>query len=282
MTMSGVTASASWTAMSRQAVRRAVVAAVLVGLCVVGVNLLERLLGLTFDKPPMPLTKSLTALSANFGSPRQYTMDGTDQFLSEAFLDVLGTKDYLLRTYRDTQKSPGELGQRLSLNLNYYDTGAATPHVPERCWAGNGLVEKGGTRHIFTVPGVRRKDGSVVDVRMTMVSFLPRAADPTSPFAATGDDNRLLNVAYAFQVNGNYVATPKEVLSTFWKAANKHAYHCKIEVSLKDQYCHPEEAEKIIGQFIREAIPEIEECLPDPRRLNDDVTEPAATRSSGA
>lgn len=281
MTTSGLSASAAYTAMARQAMRRAAAAAVLVGLCVGAVNVLEYALGLTFNKPPMPLSKSLSLLSPQLGSPVAFIAVEPDGNMDADVLDVLGTKEYLLRSYRDVEKKPGEIGERLFVNLNYYDTGEATPHVPEKCWAGSGMVEKGGTRHIFTVPDVRRKDGSVLNLRMTMVSFLPGGGDE-SVFSAGSDDHRLLNVAYVFQVNGDYVATPKEVLSTFWKAENKHAYHCKIEVSLKGQYCPPEEAEKIIGRFVRQVIPEIEECLPDPRRLNEDLAEPAATRPAGS
>jgi hypothetical protein len=82
-------------------------------------------------------------------------------------------------------------------------------------------------------------------------------------------------------VNGDYVATPEEVTSRFWKASNRYAYHCKIEVAVGDDgkigmdgreygghYCSQAEAQAAISDFIRAALPEIEACLPDPR-VND-------------
>ena len=264
MTVQNSSLNPSYVLMTRRTIMRAVIVAIVVGGGVTTASVLQRVFNQTFEKPPMPLSKALPELSREIGNYKTFGPDGN---MDAETVDVLGTKDYLVRTYSDSLKKPGEVGEKFYLNLNYYSTGEATPHVPERCWAGNGLVEKPGSRHPFVVSKVRHKDGSTFDLRMTMVSFLPSVSPDTPDFVDKVDDARLLNVAYCFQVNGQYVATPKEVMSTFWKAENKYAYHTKIEVALKGQYCKPEEAEVIIGDYMRAALPEIEECLPDPRRL---------------
>jgi len=263
--------SSPYASMTKRAVIRAVLVAAVIAVSLVVVDLLEVSLRLTFDKPPAPLTKPLPMLKDELGNPVRYRAAGPDENMDPEVVEVLGTKDYLLRNYRDLQKKPSELGNKLALNLNYYSMGSATPHVPEVCWAGSGLVEKTEARRRFTVRNVRRKDGTVVDIPMRMVSFYPKhQGDMPDLLPDKAADNKLLNVAYTFEVNGQYVATPKEVISTFWKAENKYAYHTKIEVTIKDAYCDPADAEQIVSDFIREAIPEIEQCLPDARRLNEE------------
>jgi hypothetical protein len=229
-----------------------------------GMSVLERSLHLTFEKPPMPLTKPLVEMKKVLGGGR-YVADGPDEVMSEDVVDVLGTKDYLLRTYTDTTKGPNEIGSALKLNLNYYATGVGSPHVPEICWAGAGLKEASSSKKIFTVDGVHRLDGTPIDLKMRMISFLPQQGNSLA--APEQDVTHLLNVAYVFEVNGDYVSTPQEVMSVFWKPANKHAYHTKIEVTVasasgQPQYCTQEEAQKVISDFIRVALPAVEECLP--------------------
>jgi hypothetical protein len=230
----------------------------------VGMSVLERSLHLTFEKPPMPLTKPLAEMKKALGGGR-YVADGPDEVMSEDVVDVLGTKDYLLRTYTDTTKGPNEIGAGLKLNLNYYATGVGSPHVPEICWAGTGMKEAPSSKKIFTVPGVHRLDGTPIDLKMRMISFLPQQGN--SLVQQDQDTTHLLNVAYVFEVNGDYVSTPQEVTSVFWKPANKHAYHTKIELTVgsangQPQYCTQEEAQKVISDFIRVALPAVEECLP--------------------
>ena len=168
-----------------------------------------------------------------------------------------------------------------NLNVNYYPTGSSTPHVPEICWVGSGRQEAADGEGTFEIKDVRRKDGSKVDLRMRMISFQTVSGDAR----AANDQSAYINVAYVFHVNGEYVANRNEVTSRFWKAANRYAYHAKIEVTPTDAQGIPmastkEQAQKAISEFIRIALPQIEECLPDPKILTEPVTPVGAPPAS--
>jgi hypothetical protein len=246
-------------AATRRTMLRVFVVAAIMGGGYLGSITLERALHLTFDKPPMPLSKPLSEMSRQLGG--RYTADGPDEVMDEETVDVLGTKDYLLRAYTDTTKSAGQVGATLKLNLNYYATGNASPHVPEICWAGTGMNEATSSRRYFDVANVKRLDGTVMTLRMRLISFLPHHDLSGVQPEGAEDASRLLNVGYVFEVNGNYVATPQEVSSQFWRASAKHAYHTKIEVTVPD-YCTQDEAIAAISDYMRVALPAVEECLP--------------------
>ena len=261
----------------RAAIRAGVAAAVL--FCgVLAVHGLETAMQATFDKPPAPLTKELPSMQRELGLPVRYISTKPDEVLSPEIVDTLGTDKYLVREYVDKTVSAGAPGTILNLNVNYYATGSSTPHVPETCWKGNGRVETSNSRINFDVKGIKRPDGSTIDVRMRMVSFQPLPGQ-----ASTNAKGEAIysNVAYVFQVNGQYVAGPEEVTSHFWKASYKYAYHSKIEITPLESVtapdgtkaeivlnCTQDEAKRIISDFVREALPAVEECLPDPSILS--------------
>jgi hypothetical protein len=252
-------ASVKVSAATRRTMVRVFAAAAIMAGGYAGSVTLEKSLHLTFDKPPMPLSKPLFEMSKQLGG--RYVAEGPDEIMDEETVDVLGTKDYLLRTYMDTTKHAGDVGQELKLNLNYYATGNASPHVPEICWAGNGMNEASSSRRYFDVQHVKRLDGTEMTLRMRLISFLPKGELAGVTTAAKENDTELLNVGYVFEVNGNYVATPQDVSSQFWRASAKHAYHTKIEVTVPD-ICTQEEAIAAISDYIRAALPAVEECLP--------------------
>jgi hypothetical protein len=239
---------------------RAMIVAGFLATGVGAMHAVERMYNLTFDKPPMPLSKPLILLEKNIA--HRYVAEGFDASMSEEVVAVLGTKDYLLRRYVDKTKPSNDPTASLNMNLNYYATGDSTPHVPEICWAATGMVEaKDVSKRKFTIPGVRRNNGQVIDLQMVIISFYPHTGERNSKYK---------NVAYCFAVNDEYVATPKEVVSKFWRASNKYAYDTKIEIAVGDpgQYTTQEEAQAAVAEFMRVALPEIEKCLPDPNFEN--------------
>jgi len=258
-----------------------VISAGLMVLGVAGLYAAQNYWNLVLNKPPAPLSKPLNALADSFGrfSKKLREDDGSpshDGTLSEAIVESLGTKEYLLRTYIDSDaRENGQPPWRVALNLNYYSNGDASPHVPDRCWVANGRQPP--EPQMVTIRDVVRKDGSRVDLEMRMLSFFPTPEEMgqgsrgflgAEPEVKT-DLRR--NVAYIFHVNGQYVSNPLAVSSMFWSAKNKYAYHAKIEVTM-EQLCTPEEAKKVLSDFMRDSLASIEECLPDPRILTEGVT----------
>jgi hypothetical protein len=276
-------------ASTRSALRRALAVAGVMLLGVAAVSGLEAAMHATFNKPPAPLRRRLTTISSMLGSPIRYRSNGPDQVLRTDYEETLGTNEYVMREYLDKTLPADAPGSLISLNVNYYDTGSSTPHVPEICWAATGREEADTTRNIFEIKDVVRKDGTTTDLRVRMISFKPVRGQPE-----TNENGEPIytNVAYLFHVNGAYVASPQEVTSQFWKASYKYAYHAKIEITPvdpraqdpKNPYVHgplnctQKEAQEIVSNFLRAALPEIEDCLPDPSILTDKP----ATASQGA
>jgi hypothetical protein len=261
---------------SQPAIRRATVRAlavlVVVGAGIAAVRGLESMLGAVFDKPPAPLTRPLPGMRTDLGA--RYRADGVDKSLDAEMIETLGTPDYLVRRYRDTTLEASAPGALLNLNVNYYATGTSTPHVPEICWAGSGMEEASASRISFPITGLKRKDGrgKLSDVTMRMISFVP----PSGRTVNAKGEAIYCNVAYVFQVNGMYVTTKEEVTSLFWKASYRYAYHSKIEVTPLASgggdnvlECTQAEAQRMIGDFMRAALPEVESCLPDPAILTE-------------
>jgi hypothetical protein len=259
---------------------------------------LESALDAVFDKPPAPLRRPLSTLPRQLGE--RYLAEQPDGLLDPAVAEALGATDYLMRIYRDRSRERHAPGAFVQLDLNYYASGSSTPHVPEVCWAASGRIEAPGSREVFQVAGVPGRP----PLRVRRISFLPDApsgleragwAAGAAETAGEGGAGGVTSVAYLFQVNGEYVASPQEVTSRFWQAANRFAYHAKIEITPMvlagdplgpapgartkeesgedggERYvpltCPPAETQRIVADFLRAALPEIEACLPDPSIL---------------
>ncbi len=261
----------------RHAAIRAMIAAAFLAGGILTLRGLEAAMHATFDKPPASLALELPAMKRSLGQPARYVSTKTDEVLDPETIDTLGTDKYLIRQFEDRSLSATSPGAVLTLNVNYYPTGTSTPHVPEQCWKGTGREEVPGSRTVFDVENVRRRDGTMQTLRMRMISFRPLPGQPTTN--ARGEPV-YSNVAYVFHVNGDYVASPQEVTSHFWKATFKYAYHAKIEITPLERVpapdgtlletvlsCTQEDAKRIVSDFVREAVPAVEECLPDPAIL---------------
>ena len=240
----------------------------------------------TINKPPMPLRQPLTSLTKELGVGVLYRAEatGSDRLMDEASLEVLGTRDYLLREFLDQRKiveGEGVMGAKLMVNINYYASGSSSPHVPDVCWQASGRERHPslGERE-FLLTGVHHADGTVSDVKMRMLSFLPTTNEWSHRPQGLDDDAKYLrNVAYTFNVNGIYVANRHEVESQFWKPTNKHAYHAKIEVTVP-VLCAPDRAQPVIEEFMRLLLPEVEKCLPIPDSATGAAAVPPGSQGS--
>lgn len=215
-------------------------------------------------KRPAPLQKPLPTLPDRMGRWKKY---GRDQRLSPEIVQVLGTRQYLLRRYRKIGVPLAALDSLVTLNLNFYSKGNATPHVPNVCWQGVGRTRV--YDHIMTIHHVLHADGTYSSVQMRFLSFAtPSTHGGTLSLLTNRDnDNRLLNTAYMFQVNGRYAPNVQQVTQLFWKTDSKYSYHAKIEVDVVHR-CAPKLAEAMIKNFIRASLAHIERRLPNWKKLN--------------
>lgn len=222
---------------------------------------------LQLNKPPAPLVKPLETIPDKIGP---YEQEGIDRRLEPTTAEKLAADDYLLREYVDTRE-PANKRSPLALNVNYYASGSATPHVPDICWAGAGMARK--EFYEFVVKDVKHRDGRVSDLVVRMSSFEAPSRIPGLQ-NVQGRDQRI-NVAYVFHVNGRYVANAIQVNKYAWDVRSAHSYHAKIEVTHRVP-CAPEDAEKPIGDFLRTVLAEIEACLPAAGDSSDTASARAA------
>lgn len=205
-----------------------------------------------------------------------------DQHLSSETVQVLGTKTYLMRQYWYKKIPFGEAGSIIKLNINFYPTNFATPHVPNVCWNGVGL--KRVKDAIIAVKDVPHAVGKPGPIPMRFLSFsgastetggLPLLIQPHN-------SGRYLNTAYVFQVDGRYVPNTQQVSALFWRQSSKFGYDAKIEVDVEG-LCTRARALRVITAFIRSALPAIERCLPDWKKLNSPATAgPNGANKSGS
>jgi hypothetical protein len=239
----------------------------LLGLGAVAVFLSPYLLGAELDKDPAPLSHDLILLNKELGSNPKFVAQGSDDIMQPDILDALGTKLYLLRNYAKVGANNKPSDDLVALNINYYEKGTATPHVPDICWVGSGLTNWKDEQ--IVVHNVPHKDGTITDIPMHFLSFVPKESSrATVPgLEDNGDQDHLLSVAYTFQVNGQYVGNKAQVARLFWRRDSRYCYHCKIEITYK-RVCSREKAQPVIEDFLRASLPKIEECLPDWNKLN--------------
>ncbi len=224
-----------------------------------------RFLKLHFRKERVELARPLEQIPPDFGP---WVQVSTDRPLLEDMEHTLGTSEYIFRNYLDSRviskevldafkdKSSNERDamfgdvQRqnpaaaVSLAVTYY-TGLVdtVAHVPDRCYIADGY-DTDGARALHWSAG-----GRGLDVR-----FL--GFDDT-----TGAGRVSRNVAYLFQVDGQYVCDPIAVRTILANLFTRYGYYAKVELMtvLPDR----EKSAKVMDDFLGSAIPGIETVLPD-------------------
>ncbi|MGC8559664.1 MAG: exosortase-associated EpsI family protein [Phycisphaerae bacterium] len=216
-------------------------------------------------KTRTPLQKPLDTLPRTLGLFHMRRAWANEKLSSEV-VQVLGTKHYLIRRYWYRPMSRSLPGAVVRLNVNYYPTNFASPHVPNVCWEGAGLVlEKDSYLTLHNIP---HADGKKGNLTVRFLSFaLPQTDSTGLPIAATGGSGLYLNTAYVFQVDGKYVPNPAQVSELFWQKHSKYGYDAKIEIDVLGATSQ-KFARRQIERFFRAALPAIENCLPNWKKLN--------------
>ena len=206
-----------------------------------------------------------------------------DQRLSAEVVQVLGTHHYLLRPYANIKMPPGSPGSQVDVNLNYYPTDFATPHVPNVCWAGVGMKRIHDS--LITIHHVPHANGTYSNLEMRFLSFYaPKMSQAGIPLSMDQHRGRYVNVAYVFQVDGRYVPNPEQVSELFWRTTSKYGYDAKIEVTAEGPggLTTRPQARRAIASFIRAALPAIERLLPNWKKLNAPHVHPQTVPNKGA
>ncbi len=216
-------------------------------------------------KTRTPLQKPLNDLPRTLG-PFHMRSTWANEKLSSEVVQVLGTHHYLIRRYWYRPMSRSAPGAVVRLNINFYPTNFASPHVPNVCWEGAGLVLQKDS--YLTLHNVPHADGKKGNLTFRFLSFAIPQTDATGlPIATSGNSGLYLNTAYVFQVDGRYVPDPAQVSELFWRKHSKYGYDAKIEVDVLGA-TPPKFARRQISRFIHAALPSIEDCLPNWKKLN--------------
>ncbi len=262
----------------RQNLNSVLAAAAILALGIVAVIWAQWKLKIVIQKTPTPLQQPLFTIPRTLGHWQTPT-GAVDEKLSTEVVQTLGTTHYLLREYVNTHWPVGSPGSTIKLNINYYPTAFATPHVPNVCWQGAGLKMQ--RINTITIPDVPHDNGKVTNIPLRFLSFaIPEGGSGDMPslgnISGEGADGEYLNTGYTFQVDGQYVPDPAQVSELFWQAQSKYGYDAKIEVDVLGSTTR-EQAKRAIISFLRAALPDIERTLPNWQKLNASEKKSPAT-----
>ncbi len=213
-----------------------------------------------------------------------------DQVEAAEVLEVLGTRNYVSRTY-EQKRAEGDESRpiRLELHAAYY-TGMidTVPHVPERCFVGGGLQQATSSRIIPlpldtsswaadpSVPENLAGEAGELFTARTQYGYsdapgtrirLPRGVTPestipmrVSSFGATGESQ--LFAGYFFVANGGVVANANDVRTLAFDLTSDYAYYLKVQVT-SVSVGSPEELAEASASLLDGLLPELMRCVPD-------------------
>lgn len=224
----------------------------------------SRLLHLYFLKVPVPLPRPLTQIPADLGPWRQF---GGNRAIAPDVEESLGTNDYIFRDYVDARvvgeqaveairQRPSEAaglvstlaashpGALVRVAVTYY-TGRvdAVIHQSERCNLAGGIATS-----IESEPATWDLGGRLLNVRTVhVIKDLPEGE--TSHY-----------IAYCYLVNGREETEAWRVRALLMNIFAREAWYAKIEVTTGLSDAH--ESQRVLSDFLRYALPEIEAGLP--------------------
>jgi hypothetical protein len=148
-------------------------------------------------------------------------------------------------------------------------------HVPDRCVTADGYEPKPGENQ--TVPWAIGRD--------LPASVKPQAnGAPTDQLMVryinfedqTGASNVTRSISYFFHTNGEFVASPLEVRQKLAYLLERRAYYAKIETMTTMD--NPTDSARVMTDFLTNALPEINKCLPDWSKLHEGGGEQVAAK----
>ncbi|MCC6661360.1 MAG: exosortase-associated EpsI family protein [Phycisphaerales bacterium] len=219
---------------------------------------------------------------------------GPDQTVDAETLKVLGTDNYVTRSYRRIDAADRST---LELHAAYYTNQIDTvPHVPDRCFVGAGIAKVGGPWFV-PIPmdtsgwaphpsaGAEERDAPpdkrVLSVRLPDSSpfgpgrrvRLPRGVAPDRPFQMQiskfeDPSGRTIFAGYFFIANGGWVASANEVRTLAFDLSEYYAYYLKVQVSSTSVKSADELAAQA-GSLLDDLMGDIMCCVPDWTEVQD-------------
>ena len=241
----------------------------------ISLNAATEYLQLYFKKLPVEMSADFTTIPHKLG---HWVEISKDEKLPQDEEHVLGATHYLYRDYVDDRLVPQNVIDQfqgktfaerkqmmlaiqqklpqavLNVGITYY-TGAVdtVAHMPDRCYIADGYEPTSHNTVRWSAfegrPGrAPEKDGDIC-----YINFEDQVATRQSTQR---------NVAYFFQANGSYTADPIGVrVSCCRISASRYAYYSKIE--LMTQMSDSKQSADLMNDYLTQALPEIERCLPD-------------------
>lgn len=249
-------------------------------LAAVSLNGATQFLQLHFKKLPVPLAKPLDDIDTSIGSwvcvsKDQLSEDmeqelGTHQYvmrwyvkrsaLTQSELDGFKDKDYRARLEYLTNLRRQHHGQLdkdvINFAVTYYTGKADTvAHIPERCYTADGFDSTDASSDTWDIQTPQLPAGKLP---VRYISFGDTGMSDATAASAMGQMKR--NVAYFFHTNGSYTSDSAIVRLKLQNLRAKYGYYAKVEMMV--QSIDRDEAAKSMQDFLRDALPEVEQCLP--------------------
>jgi hypothetical protein len=242
----------------------------------ISLNAATEFMQLYFKKIPVEMAAEWNTIPSHLG---HWVQVSKDEKLPEDIEHTLGATHYLYRDYVDDRLvSPADLavfegrsfGERkalvarlqeqrpqavINVGLTYYTGMVDTvAHVPDRCYIADGYEPS-----TYTMESLAAFDGRPGRANDGDVRFINFEDQIASRRAASK------NVSYVFHANGSYTCDPIGVRVRLQDLTQRYAYYSKIE--LMTQMGTPDDAKKAMNDFLASALPEIEKCLPDWKKV---------------
>jgi len=256
------------------------IAVAILAVAAIGLNTALSALRLTLEKDPVPLAqygKTLDTIPKQLGPWVQVSEDAP---IDKEIEDALATKEYVFRDYVDSRIISAEELKRfdgksvkdrqlqlaeiqaahpeavMNCAVTYYTGGHDTvAHIPDRCYIADGFEPSSYETPQWNLGGEHLGDHPKDPLSVRFITF----EDQTRAGRITR------HVAYCFFTDGVYSCDPLEVRKTLATLWYKHGFYSKIELmSLLNNH---DQAESVMRDFLSSALPSIEQCMPDWKKV---------------
>jgi hypothetical protein len=126
-------------------------------------------------------------------------------------------------------------------------------HVPDRCVTADGYEPKSYDVVNWPIgrdlPASAKRNDDKIELRY--INFEDQ----------TGASNVTRSISYFFHANGEFVSSPLKVRQKLADLWEKKAYYAKIETMTTIE--NARESERVMTDFLTNALPEIHKCMPD-------------------